>query len=297
MITKPSILITSLGRTGTEFFGKFFASILPDSTSLHEPDIFEYKRQNDKWNHYLQQVRQAGFWQMGVLKALGKWTIANLSHDRLRKRLSPERAAQNLLKQRETFIARQPGSIYVEANLGYYGLLDITPNVFQSHRAIFIVRDGRDWVRSHMNWGEVYGKSGIRKLISHNWPSAKQIANDLYAETWDRMTRFERLCWAWARLNQFALKTLENNSNARIFHFENIFTGEGRYQTLNELVAFVTEQPAINAAAIKPIDGWLERRSHQSDGAFPAWKDWTQEQKQQFRKHCEDLSYQLGYAL
>ncbi|MCZ2126845.1 MAG: hypothetical protein LC099_03615 [Anaerolineales bacterium] len=295
MIQKPSILITSLGRTGTEFFGNFFADILPDSTSLHEPDIFQNTGVDNKWRHYFQQVRQAGLWRMGILKALGKWTLVNLSDDRFRNRISLEHAAKELLDQRAAFIRSQRGSIYVEANIGYYGLLDVTSDVFQSHRAVFILRDGRDWVRSHMNWGEFYGKHGIRKFISHNWPSANQIDGDPYAEQWEEMTRFERLCWAWTRLNEFALKTLEGNANARVFRFEEIFLAKERYQTLNELVSFVSNQPAIDAAMIKPIDGWLERRSHQSSAAFPAWAGWSQEHKRIFLTHCEELSSKLGY--
>ena len=41
VIEKPTILITSLGRTGTDFFAKLFAHVLPNCTSLHEPDIIQ----------------------------------------------------------------------------------------------------------------------------------------------------------------------------------------------------------------------------------------------------------------
>lgn len=297
MIKKNSILITSLGRTGTEFFARFFSKLLPDSTSLHEPDIFQNTGVENKWLHYLHQVRRAGIWRMVTLKALGRWTLVKLSDDKFLGRIAPGQATLRLNFQRKAFVAALPGSIYVEANIGYYGLLDITPRVFQEHRAIYIVRDGRDWVRSHMNWGEFYGKKGVRKWISHNWPPASAVAHDPYAEQWDSFSRFEKLCWAWARLNEYALGTLSNNPNVRVFKFEEIFSGKGRYQTLNDLVFFTTSQPGIDPSRIGSTAGWLERKSHQSPQSFPAWEDWSTEQQYHFERLCGPLMEKLNYPI
>lgn len=289
--------MTSLGRTGTEFFAKFFAAILPDATSLHEPDIFQNTGMEDKWGHYLKQVRRAGIWQMVILKSLGKWTLVKLSDDKFLNRLSADRAVHELAVQRESFVQRQLGSIYVEANIGYYGLLDVIPRVFRNHRAVYIVRDGRDWVRSHMNWGEFYGKKGLKKLISHNWPSASSLPQDPYAEQWDTLSRFEKLSWAWTRLNEFALETLSSNPNVRVVQFEKIFSGVERYQTLNELVSFVSTQPGIDPTYIGNTEGWLERKIHQSADGFPGWEDWTKEQKRHFELLCGPLMEKLGYLI
>jgi hypothetical protein len=297
MIDKPSVLITSLGRTGTEFFGKFFSAILPDATSVHEPDIFQNTGIENKWGHYLNQVRRAGVWQMVILKALGKWTLVKLSDEKFLARLRSEQAMRGLLAQRASFIKRQPGSIYVEANIGYYGLLDITPRVFQNHRAVYIIRDGRDWVRSHMNWGEFYGKKGFRKLISHNWPPASAVTADPFAGRWVSLSRFEKLCWAWARLNKYALKTLAGNPHVRVFQFEQIFSGEGRYRTLNDLVEFTTTQPGIDPARVGDVSGWLERQSHQSMDGFPAWEGWTRGQQNFFKDVCGELMEAMGYQI
>ncbi len=295
MIEKNSILITSLGRTGTEFFAKFFSEILPDSTSLHEPDIFP-SQTADAWRVYLRQIKRAGIWQMVILKALGKWTLVRLSDDRFLNKIDDTRAVKLLYRQRYSFVRKMPGIVYVEANIGYYGLLDITPQVFRNHRAVYIVRDGREWVRSHMNWGEFYGKKGLKKLIAHNWPPASALPEDTYAKEWNAFSRFEKLCWAWTRLNEYALSTLEKNPNARVFQFERIFSGEGRYKTLEELVAFVASQPGIDAAKVRAVDGWLERKIHQSSGGFPAWEGWTSAQKEHFNKLCGSLMEKLGYS-
>lgn len=295
MIEKTTILITSLGRTGTEFFARFFAEILPDSTSIHEPDIFQNTGVGNKWLHYVHQVRRAGIWRMVFLKALGKWTLVKLSDERFLGKFSREQAVRELNAQRLGFIQKMPGSVYVEANIGYYGLLDVTPHVFRQHKIIYVVRDGRDWIKSHMNWGEFYGKKGVRKLISHNWPEASSLPNDPYADKWHMLSKFEKLCWAWTRLNEYALKSIKHNPHARIFRFEDIFLGNARYQVLNKLVAFATSQPDIDLDQIGSTEGWLERKVHQSEEGFPSWDDWTQEQKYQFERICGPLMGKLGY--
>jgi hypothetical protein len=297
MIEKPSILITSIGRTGTEFFAKLFADILQDCTSLHEPDIFKFTGVENKLEHYSQQTQRAGIWRMLFLKALGKWTLVKLSDSRFIGTLDYRKATQELYNQRLGFISKMPGDVYVESNLGYYGLIDVMPEVFKNHRAIYIVRDGRDWIRSMFNWGEVYGKQGIRKWISHKWPAATDVPGDPFAEKWDSLSRFDQLCWAWTRLNEFALNSISKNPNARLWHFEDIFTGEKRYEYLNNLVAFSTSMPGIGPERLNATDGWLERRIHQSSDGFPAWEKWTAEQKAQFEKTCSPLMEKLGYKV
>ncbi len=132
MIEKPVIFVTSLGRTGTEFFANFFGNILPDCTSLHEPNTFALQtRTKNKFEEYAQQIQRAGIWRMVVLKTIGKWNLAKISNSRFSGSLSHDQAVHDLYQQRMGFIAKMPGSIYAEANLGYYGLLDVIPNVFK----------------------------------------------------------------------------------------------------------------------------------------------------------------------
>jgi hypothetical protein len=189
------------------------------------------------------------------------------------------------------------GSIYVEANIGYYGLLDITPQVFKNHRAIYLIRDGRDWVRSHMNWGEMYGKSNFRKLVSHTWPTASEIKDDPYREEWQTMSRFEKLCWAWTRLNSYALATVARNPDARLFHFEEIFLGKNKYLVLDDLVAFSTALLGIDKKELGNTSGWLEKITHKGSNEFPDWNEWNKEYKTQFETICGSLMEKLGYCI
>lgn len=297
MIKKDAILITSIGRTGTEFFAKFFADVVPNCTSLHEPDIIQFVGVESRFRQLIQQIRRVGLWRIIFLKPLGKWSLVKLSDARFLGLIDHDHAAKKLYNQRAEFIQNMPGSIYVESNIGFYGLLDVASSVFKNQRVVYIIRDGRDWVRSSINWGEIYGKKGLRKVYAHVWPSAKDFSDDPLAEDWDTLSRFEKLCWAWTRLNEYALNSLKQNPSARLFQFEKIFVGQERYQYLDELLRFATTLPSINFEEIRKPTGWLERKIHQSSDNFPGWENWSHQQKSQFKDICGPLMTKLGYEL
>lgn len=298
MIDKPSIIVTSLGRTGTKFFANFFDHIIPESTSLHEPDIFNFSFKKGKGLKNLTiQIKESDFKNLIVKKALGKWSLVKLSDKRFCKNINREVTIYNILNQRKQFILTRYGKYYIGSNVGYYGLIDILPNVFQTHKAVYIIRDGNDWIVSNMKWGEMYGKNRIRKLFAHNWPEAKDISNDEYFKKWTKLSRFEKLCWAWSRLNEYALSSIKNNSNAMYIRFEDIFYSNDGYNVLNKVVDFVTDMPNGEKIQFAGIHGWLDKKIHKSIGYYPDKFSWDKEQKRFFNKVCGPLMEEIGYHM
>jgi hypothetical protein len=299
MIRKPTIIITSLGRTATKFFAALFGDLIPDATSIHEPDVFnffQYEGTAERLRQTVKQIQEVGFYNLFVRKAFGSGSVIDLSDARVRNKLEYEEAVRRLLEQRSSFVNSRAGSIYVESNIGYYGLIDVLKDVYAHHKVAYVVRDGRDWVQSHMSWGEMYGKGRIRSLIAHTWPAASDINGDPYAAEWDSMSRFERLCWAWGRLNDYALHRVEENPRARIFRFEHIFKSKDRYRHFQDMIHFVTTLPGIEPIGPDSLAGWLDRKIHKSQNYFPAWEEWSEEQKQIFETLCSTLMEKLGYG-
>lgn len=299
-ISRPTIIITSLGRTGTQFFAALFRDILPSATSLHEPDVFnffQYKGASERLRQTIRQVQQVGFCYLFVRKALGKGSVIELSDSRVRGEIGHGEAGRRLLKQRSRFVDSRAGSVYVESNAGYYGLLDLLDDVYGHFKAVYLIRDGRDWVRSMMNWGQMYNKGRFRGIVAHTWPMASEIPGNPYQSKWDSMSRFERICWAWSDLNWYALGTLEQDPDARTFHFEDVFAADDRYEHLAELVSFATNMPGIEPVPSRALEGWLDRRMHGSSGDFPAWPDWSSQHRAQFSSICGPLMEELGYEV
>jgi hypothetical protein len=296
MIEKPTIIITSIGRTGTKFFAILFGDIISESTSLHEPDIFTFRQQTG----VTQQLREAGVYNLTIRKILGRWSLVSLSDARLTGKISYADAVQEVLEQRQKFVYSKKGRVYIESNLGYYGLIDVLKDVYRHHRVAYLIRDGRSWVRSFMDRGAkmlapMYAKGKIIGKVTHNWPTASDFEDDPYQLEWPTMSRFERLCWAWTRLNEYALKTILENPNARLFRFEDIFESVDQYEHLADLVQFTATFPEGEPFTSRSLDGRLDRQVNQSADRFPEWAQWSTEQKQRFQTICGPLMERLNY--
>jgi len=303
MIKKPTIIITSLGRTGTKFFYSLFSELISDGTSLHEPDVLnisQYHGTKKRLVEIVKQARESGVYNLFIRKAIGRWSLIELSDARARGDISRPETSKHVLKLREYFINSRPGSVYIESSIALYGLIDILQYVCETHKVAYIVRDGRDWIKSWMSWSNgsgIYDKGRIRSLVAHTWPTAAECKGDSHAKKWQSMSRFGKLCWGWSRLNRYALGTIQQNPNARVFRFEDIFESEDRYQHLAELINFATDMPGVDPVPAEALDGWLDRRIHKSSGGFPAWSEWSTQQKQQFIEICGPLMEELGYEL
>lgn len=298
MIKKPVIVITSLGRTGTKFFAALFDELLPDATSLHEPDYLnfgQYRGVSEKASQVVRQLQEVGVSNLIIRKALGKWSLKQLSDRRVRRQISYKDAVQNVLSQRKQFINSRNGSIYIESSSAYYGLIDVLTDTYQRHKVAYVVRDGRRWVRSMINFQPGYDRGRIRRLISPPFPSASEIENDPFKSQWSSMSLFQQLCWAWSTLNEYAIETVSDNPNARLFQFEEIFQANDRYQHLLELVHFLIPDSHRHLVSSETLDGWLNRKIHKSQGGFPVWDQWSIDHRQQFLEICGPLMEKLGY--
>jgi hypothetical protein len=297
MIERPAIIVTSLGRTGTTFFSALFGEIIPNCNSFHEPDIVQYFGTTDRLEAFKKRVRDAGFYNMIFRKLLGRWSLIKLSDKRLLGKLSDENAVRDVLRQRTGFVNSKHGSVYIESNAGYYGLIDILRDVYRHHKVIFLIRDGRDWVSSAMRVEELYGKRGIRKLLAHKMPEATQFPDDPLRTDWPITSRFVKLCWAWSKLNEYALHTASKNPHARVFKFENIFSGNEKYSHLKDVIELAAALPGLEHVKLRGTEGWLEKKINQSSNDTQAWQNWTPEEQRQFESICAPLMERLGYKV
>jgi hypothetical protein len=295
MIDKPAIILTSIGRTGTKFFARLFSTLLPSCTSLHEPDIITLGRQSS----LSKQLAEIGFPYI-LRKVFGTWSIAQISDKRLTGALTNREAAEEFLNQRKMFIESRPGPVYIESSLGYYGLLGILNDTFQSHRGVFIIRDGREWVRSFMDRGlekrhPTYQKGPLMEKLTHTWPKASSIESDPYKNKWGRMNRFERLCWAWNTLNSFAIEEIRNNENIKLVYFEDLFESSQRKNNLLDMIDYLIEGDGIQPSGIDQLDSFLNIQPNSSMNEYPSWESWSKDQKVFFKATCLRLMKKMGY--
>lgn len=299
MIEKQSVFITSLGRTGTKFFQKMLSAINPQYTVLHEPDYINYGQYSEMGERLTQLKKQIStigidnllFWNL-ILKS----SMVELSDLRLKGKLSMDSAKDGILKRREHFITNQPGEIYIESSSAYYGLIDVLGSAFSDHRVLFIARNGKNWVQSKMNFGNMYQKGLLRSMVSHTWPRSIDIQDDPYQTSWDSMSRFDKICWSWRTLNDYAINTIGKNPDAKLVRFEDIFVDSNRKHYIQDLLEFMF--PSTNVDQTENIQKYLQyfdNKIHASTKKFPSWTDWTHNQKDSFNKICGPLMEDLKY--
>jgi len=246
MIEKPVIIISSLGRTGTAFFGDLFRSHYGNVAALFEPESIHVK--NGLFREITEAVRNFGFMNAVLGKPAGTSGVAAISHLRVSGRISHEQAAQRYMNERERFISRFNESVYMESSYQYYGMIDVLPYIFREYKALYVVRDPRDWVRSCMDYKRLYHSMDFHYMLGHR-PTPASVNDRRYSAEWKRMDAFERLCWAWSYLNECALKAAEKDVRITIRTFEELFLNPDKHITMKALLAFLLDlkesEPAV----------------------------------------------------
>ena len=294
-ISKPTVIVSSIGRTGTTFYANLFDKTIPDCMAVHEPDSISIRKYRSQPGALAADLK----WKMkfyglnNVLwRKLNGTGIRGVSDRRISGRWTAEQAQKAIFSQR-VGIDRIPEKLYVESNYGFYGLIDITPKVYSNHRLIYIVRDGREWVRSQMT-RTMFAGNDIHRILGTRL-SATMDPNDPYTGRWGEMSRFDRLCWSWRTINQYALATMESNPHARFYRFEDLFQGDDKVERMQESVRFCLDMPGIDAPNALDVAPFMSRKVNKGEREYPSWPDWTEAQKAMFRESCADLMGKLGY--
>jgi hypothetical protein len=143
---------------------------------------------------------------------------------------------------------------------------------------LHLVRDGRMVVRSAM------GRKTFTSADKNHTGRLMPLADDPYRERWRVMDRFEKICWYWASTIKYLLQ-----QSLPVVRFEDVL---GSYELFHRQL--------LDPLKIEiSYERWqLERDKPQNashHNTFPAWKDWTKDQQDQFHEICGDVMGLLGY--
>ncbi len=177
---------------------------------------------------------------------------------------------------------------------------------------LFPVRDGREVVRSLMDWHDFYSQkfshSGVFAMKEDDlnspvdlpeqdwWDYSRLRPNpdNQYFEEWGQLSRFEKCAWHWANFNRTALglfsqlnrqrwlqvdmKSLDQSEMGEIFDFLGLdgFNADQMGEMINA---------RINS---------LQDRADLPD-KFPHWTDWTPHQRNAFDRIAGDMMECMVY--
>ena len=194
----------------------------------------------------------------------------------------PDRAEGYLAGYRARLIAarilQDQSQVYGEVN-SYLRFHVEALRALWNPRILHLVRDGRAVVRSLMN--RVAFASADLDHTGRLGPRP----DDPYANEWPQMNRFSRVCWYWAATNRSLTE-----HHLPIVRLEDII---GSYEAFDEQFL---RPLGIHLAPGIWREQILKPQNVGKTSTFPAWEDWTDEQKCQFEAICGPVMSDLGYV-
>lgn len=166
-------------------------------------------------------------------------------------------------------------SYYGEVNPGLGNHIIALQSIFNAP-VYLLVRDGRKVVRS------LYSRNHFRGNHTSNLIRPKK--DSPYFHEWGSLSRFEKLCWFWASLNEAYLNAADN-----VIRFEDLISD---WEIFNRI--FNVDMP-LNVSK----DLWLSSVSRKTNATpkyqLPPYENWSDEQKELFDKHCGKMMLRFGY--
>lgn len=235
--------IISTGRTGTKFLAKFFNQI-DNVLATHEPNP-------DFLNLAINYARNK----------IDKRTVTN-KLELYRRPLARK-------------VNREGKDIYVESNNRLFSLIEPLSTVYNNFKIIHIIRDGRDYVRSGMS-RDWYTQNDCEPRLKAN-----MFKDDPYFDLWDKMSRFEKICWRWQKKDNFIYEDLKNIDNYIRVKFEDIFNNE-EHSGLFRIADYIG---VSREETKKIIEKMISKKINKNNSyELSKWPQWSKDKKENFKE-------------
>lgn len=229
-------LIASGGRTGTAFLGEFLSEMVPESYSVHEPDVWPGLSREA-----LRRIGVFGLKHMVVDRLRGRSGFRNLSLRHIRGELTSEESVDEIQRQRMSYYESLPQPLVIESNYQCFGVVPEFRKAFPDSRVAVLVRHPETWVASYLDYATRRGGRDRVQRWGQSRLHPEMVGDEEYVDRWDDMSRFERLCWDWKIINGALVRAAETDPVVRLFRYEDLFLASNRKDEFRELLTFLTD--------------------------------------------------------
>lgn len=191
----------------------------------------------------------------------------------------------------ETYIM---GKVFVESNQCLTFFAPVLSESLQSAKFVHLIRHPGDFVVSA-------ARKGWHKNDSI-WEAGRVKSAD--EQCWGKMDQIERLGWLWDFTNRFIRDFLATLPSARSMtcRFEDLVVGQ---QNVRELFSFcgggIPDWGKVREIQARPVNRlWVdadEPANMKKNPGFPAYRDWSVNERRKLQQSCEDLAGDFGYQL
>ncbi len=216
-------------------------------------------------------------------------------------------AAEFLAKSKGTGIDEtlQRGKAYGEKNpLLLHFMKELRAN--WDCRFVFTCRDGRDTLRSKMDWDAAghtnYGRYEDGPQYTTTQPEddfwdysrLRPLRDDPVFSKWRQMEKFEKFAWGWAKFHDLLFSEVEQlPENAHRMLNMNTATAAD----VGELYEFLGLK-GFDEQAVHDLLFGRVNTSANADGPrerYPHWSDWSPQQRAAFDRYAGSWMQRLGY--
>lgn len=233
-------------RSGTHFLANFLNSQLDDTIVTHEATVTDYLSYSKTYQSKLSSI--------------------NYFKD---------------FRKKDIFyrLINQEINDYGEINPFLRRHVDAIKQEFPKCKIFHLIRDGKKVVRSIMCRGTFTNKDPLKDIVK---PDSKSF----YYEKWNKMSRFEKVCWLWLEDNKYLRDRV-----GYTLKFEKLITDYDyfRDKLLDYLNIYISQNK---------WEEYVNRPKNKSQiYTFPEWEQWTKEQKNQFINICGKEMSINGYKI
>ncbi|MDZ7830650.1 MAG: hypothetical protein U5L07_02750 [Desulfobacterales bacterium] len=204
-----------------------------------------------------------------------------------------------LVKYRTRYYQKIDKELIIESYSGWYGLIPVIRETCANYKVVILIRDPRDWVRSNMDWGKMYGrrdwvsKFGFRRL------SPFMIHDTVYQNDWRHFDQFQKLCWAWKTIYEILSDDSAEDSNIKIFKFEDLFCADQKTSYFKLLIEFIANfgDKQFDYNSEVNLENILNQKIHKNIAYdFPSWPEWSNQRARTLDQICGTLMEKFGYG-
>jgi len=225
----------------------------------------------------------------------------------------PESLLKNTVVKR---VQQSKAEVYGEKNLTYAPFIEHLYKLLDC-KFIYIIRDGRDVVRSLIDWHELIWGNIYRECKNpgnltaeayekiSNLPIHKDTSDfsrprpqlgDSHYEDWLDLTREEMCAWYWQHINELYLDQLLRLPDTAYLILD--YT-HPRARDIIETSDFLNLKDLTEDKISNLLDSKINsvKSRFGIDKRYPSWPDWSQTQRRKFDEIAQKRMYQLGYDM
>lgn len=198
------------------------------------------------------------------------------------------------------------GKMYGDKNPNYLPFVPVLQKLWHP-KFLFVIRDGREVVRSLMDWHEL-SRGGIYAMKEDevtseidspeaDWWDYSRIRpriGEPYFDEWRQLSRFEKCSWMWSRFNNLILQQLNSLDKS---HYRVVNMNKFDRDEIENTIDFLGLKFENLQTVQDMLNSGINSAKHKFgvDNKFPSWEKWSSKQHKQFDSLAGETMKQLGY--